>query len=104
MVLKYKIVSDSMAPLIPVGAEILIEAVKPEEIKRFDILLFEESPKLMCHYVWHVNKIFNKGEITTRNLSLGELDIPFEFCKVKGRVVNFKLDFFTKCKIFIGWV
>lgn len=104
MEFKYKIASDSMEPLIPVGAEILIEAVKAEEIKRFDILLFEESSKLMCHYVWHVNKTFNKGEITTRNLSFGEKDLPFGFDKVRGRVVNFKLGFFTKCRILFGWI
>lgn len=104
MVLKYKVVSDSMAPLIPMGAELLLEAVKPEEIKRFDILVFQEQKSLVCHYVWHVNKIHNKGEISTRNLKNGEMDAPFGFAKVNGRVTNFKMGFFLKCRIFLGWI
>lgn len=104
MVLKYKVASDSMEPLIPVGAELLFEPVEQADIRRFDILVFQGSKSLMCHYVWHVNKVYNKGDITTRNLVNGEMDAPFEFDKVKGRVTNFKIGYFLKCRILLGWI
>lgn len=101
--IKYKVISDSMIPLIPVGAEILITPVKDASIlKRFDILVFKVEDKLICHYLWHVNKVFDQGKIVTRNLKDGGCDIPFEFNKVHGRVTNFRLSGWHKFKIALG--
>lgn len=99
---KYRVVSGSMEPLIQIGAELILESVKLEDIKRFDILVFKETPIYMCHYVWHVNKTFNKGDIITRSLKEGHCDDAFGFEKVLGRVVNYKIGFLTKCKILLG--
>lgn len=98
--IKYTIVSDSMTPLIPVGSAITIEKVKDiKELKRFDILVFKENNKLICHYLWHINKIFDQGKIVTRNLKDGALDVPFEFAKLHGKVTNYRIKRWTKMKI-----
>lgn len=101
--IKYKIISDSMTPLIPVGAEIEIESVKgTDHLERFDILVFKEDNKLICHYFWHINKVFDQGKIVTRNLKDGGRDIPFEFEKLHGRVINYKIRSWMKLKIAIS--
>lgn len=102
MEIKYRVISDSMEPLIQIGAELVLERVRPEDIRKFDILVFKENPVYMCHYVWHVNKVYNKGDIITRSLKEGLFDDAFSFDKVLGRVVNYKIGFFMKCKILLG--
>jgi len=75
--LHFKIVSDSMMPLIPIGAEIHIEKIaKQTEFKKFDILLFKQGERLVCHYFWHQNEVIDKGLITTRCLKEGRMDHP----------------------------
>lgn len=102
MEIKYRVVSDSMEPLIQIGAELILERVRSEDIRKFDILVFKETPVYMCHYVWHVNKVYNKGDIITRSLKEGRLDDAFSFDKVLGRVVNYKIGFLMKCRILLG--
>ena len=104
MEIKYRVVSGSMEPLIQIGAELILERVKIEDIRKFDILVFKETPVYMCHYVWHVNKTFGKGDIITRDLKNGHFDDAFGFDKVLGRVVNYKIGFFMKCKILLGLI
>ena len=104
MEIKYRVVSGSMEPLIQIGSELILERVKIEDIKKFDILVFTEAPIYICHYVWHVNKTFNKGEITTRSLKEGHFDDAFSFDRVLGRVVNYKIGFYMKCRILLGLI
>lgn len=104
MEIKYRVVSGSMEPLIQIGAELILEGVKLEDIRKFDILVFKETPAYMCHYVWHVNKTFNKGDIITRSLKEGHFDDAFSMDKVLGRVVNYKIGLFTKCRILLGLI
>lgn len=92
-----------MEPLIPVGAELLLERAKADSLERFDIIVYEEGEKLMCHYVWKVNMVFSQGDITTKSLKYKKEDVPFSFDKVKGRVVNYEIGFLLKCKILLGW-
>lgn len=102
MEIKFRVVSGSMEPLIQIGADLELEHVELEDLKRFDILVFKETPVYMCHYVWHVNKTFNKGDIITRSLKEGHCDDAFSFDKVLGRVINYKIGFFTKCRLLLG--
>jgi signal peptidase I len=98
--LKYKVVSDSMTPLIPVGAELLLEKINPEtDLKKFDIIVFVKENKLTCHYVWRVNAHFDEGNFITRSLKTNIEDTPFDGKKIVGRVVNFKIGFFKKIEI-----
>jgi hypothetical protein len=91
-----------MTPLIPVDAELLLESVDLKELKRFDIIVFQEGESLMCHYVWHINNFFDQGNIITRNLKNGIYDIPFSIEKVKGRVENYKISKLLRCAILVG--
>jgi signal peptidase I len=101
-IIKYKIVSDSMTPLIPIGAEIFLEKIgEDRELKRFDIVVFEQNKQLTCHYIWHQNKNFDKGMTFTRSLKYNAEDDPFDQDKILGIVTNYKIGFFTKIKILI---
>lgn len=90
-----------MTPLIPVGAELLIKKVPADyTLKRFDILLFKQDDKLVCHYFWQQITVLEKPMIVTRNLESGEFDYPFERKMLLGIVTNYKIGFFLKMKIF----
>ncbi len=99
--LKLKVVSDSMIPLIPIGAILVIEKIEENyKFQKFDILLFQIDNKLLCHFFWHQNKHFDKNLIITRNLKDGDFDHPFPRGKVVGIVKNYKLSFFHKVRVF----
>lgn len=90
--LKYKVVSDSMTPLIPVGAELDLEKIDESvPLKKFDIVVFVQNNQLMCHYVWHVNETFDKGIIRTRGLKHNEEDEPFHRKLIVGKVKNYRI-------------
>lgn len=102
-ILKYRIVSDSMTPLIPIGAEVLLEKINQDRpLKKFDIIVFEQKNFLTCHYVWHQNTTFDKGMIITRSLKYNEADTPFERDKIVGLVSNYQISFFIKMKILLN--
>lgn len=102
MFLKYKIVSDSMKPLILEGSEIEIETVKSiSKLKKFDILLFKYQGKLYCHYFWHQNQHFDKGLIVTRALKSGAKDHPVHAGDVIGKVTNYEISWLLKMSIFL---
>ena len=96
--IKYRVVSDSMEPLIPIGSELQLEKVSLLNLKRFDIVVFEDGNKYTCHYIWHINESVDLGAIITRNLK-GDYDEPFHVEKVLGKVVNFKIPFLLKVKL-----
>lgn len=100
--IKYRIVSDSMMPLIPVGAEIKVQELRDiSNLKKFEILLFKDNDRLMCHYFWHQNKKFDKGNIITRALKTGDKDLPFNKNKIVGVVTNFKISRWLEIKILL---
>ncbi len=100
---KYRVVSKSMEPIIKIGDELDLEEVSLLQLKKFDIIVFQEADKYTCHYIWHINQHFDPGLITTRNLDGYHFDDPFYFEKVVGRVKNFKLPFWIKLKL-LFWV
>lgn len=103
--LSCRIVSDSMSPFIKVGDEIKIST--PESLNRplsrFDLIVFTQSNKLMCHYVWRKNKHFNKGKVlATRSLkNPREDDYPVSQEHILGVVVGKKLSWWRRLKILI---
>lgn len=100
---KYRVVSGSMEPVIPVGTELFLEPVSFGDLKKFDIIVFNDSGKYTCHYIWHINKNIDQGMIITRNLDGYRFDDPFSFEKVVGRVTNIKLPFWIKLKL-LFWI
>lgn len=90
-----RIISGSMEPLIMTNDFVDIEPLSGE-LKKFDILVFFQKDKLICHYVTHVN--LSDGKIITANLIGGE-DLPFEKDQILGKVVNYKVGFWQKLKL-----
>jgi signal peptidase I len=94
---KGKIVSSSMDPVIKVGDNIVVD-VGNIDIKRFDIIVFYSSGKLICHYLWTINKIFTPVLMQTRGLG-GKRDIPIDFSVYLGKLVSHKLNWWRRARI-----
>lgn len=94
---KSKVVSDSMMPIIKIGDDVVVD-IGNTDIKRFDIIVVLIDGKLVCHYLWQMNKIVKPVLLQTRNMS-GKLDYPVAINDYLGKVVNFKLSLWQKLKI-----
>jgi signal peptidase I len=94
---KSKIVSDSMVPILNIGDEIVID-IGYKDIKRFDIIVIYLDEKLVCHYLWRMNKLVQPILLQTRNMS-GMLDYPVKLENYLGKVVSHKLSLWQKLKI-----
>ncbi len=89
-----------MSPLIPVGAIITIRKINENEsLKKYDILLFKNGQRLVCHYFWRENQLFDKGFIITRSIKNMTEDLPFSKTQVLGVVTNFKIGPWLKIKM-----
>jgi signal peptidase I len=94
------IVTDSMTPLIKVGDRIVTE-VGYQNLKRFDIIVIYLDGKLVCHYLWAMNRVLTPILFQTRNLKNGGRDIPISFDDYLGKVVSHKLSAIDKFKIIL---
>jgi hypothetical protein len=94
---KGKVVTPSMVPVIPVGAQIVID-VGSKDLKRFDIIVIFIEGKLVCHYLWQMNKIVQPMLLQTRNMS-GGLDFPVGFHDYLGKVISHRLSLWQRLKI-----
>lgn len=100
MNLKFKVISDSMLPLIPIGAELsFIE--KSTGLNTFDIILFRRDEKLVVHYIWRNQYELNKSFITRSLKNIYKDEYPIEYSEILGQVRNFKIPLFTKIKILL---
>lgn len=97
--LPLKIVSDSMLPVIPVGAKLLLKKVEPHELARFDIIVFRQREQLNCHFFWSWNY---DGHLMTRSLKEPlENDLACSTDDVLGLVTNFKVSSYQKWAIWL---
>lgn len=94
---KGKIVSGSMIPVINIGEQIIVE-IKSRNIKRFDIIVFVQNKKLICHYLWNMNEIVEPRLMQTRNIKGGK-DFPISEEDYIGKVISHKLSLFRRLKI-----
>lgn len=97
--LNAKVISGSMEPVIMTGDFVEVEAVRVETLKRFDIILYWDGEKLICHYVWHLNRIPGAaGErvILTKKMGKGNPDFPVSEYKILGRITNFSISWARK--------
>lgn len=97
----FKVVTDSMTPLIAVGAKIQVESLE-DEPSRFDILVFWNGRLLICHFLWFTNQITDPCEgpiYITRNLLNEGEDLPIPGKHVLGRVTNFRIPTLTRLGI-----
>lgn len=95
---KSKVVSDSMVPVIQIGEEVIID-VGNMDIKRFDIIVIYQNEKLVCHYLWQMNRYLKPILLQTRNMS-GRLDFPVKVEDYLGKVMSHRLSFWQKFKIY----
>lgn len=85
------IVSDSMEPLIKVGDTITVN-VGNRELERFDVVVFWDEGKLVCHYVWTMNRIVPIDLLQTRSLKYHKgKDVPIGPSDYLGKVVSHRL-------------
>lgn len=97
--LPLKVVSDSMTPVIPVGAKLMLTKLRPEELERYDILVFKQREQLNCHFFWAWNY---DGQMMTRSLKNPlENDLPCSTEDVLGKVTNFELKTTQKLRIWL---
>ncbi len=99
-VLRFRIISDSMEPLLKVGDEIVWEKTeKPfEDFKRFDLILFRQNQNLYCHFLWKIN--YRQRVFVTRSYCyLWHEDLPLTQNQILGKVTNYQLSFWQKIKV-----
>ncbi len=94
---KSKVVSDSMVPIIEIGDEVIID-VGNMEIKRFDIIVIYQDERLVCHYLWRLNRYLKPILLQTRNMS-GKMDFPVNTEDYLGKVMSHRLSFWQKLRI-----
>lgn len=98
--LSLKVASGSMIPVLKIGQIITVKKAQPWELKKFDILVFWQSEKLMCHFLWSKQKQFKGKEVRFITKSLEnprEIDLPLKECLLLGKVdVTIPLSFKIK--------
>lgn len=94
---KSKVISDSMVPVIQIGEEVIID-IGNMDIKRFDIIVIYLDGKIVCHYLWHLNRYLKPILLQTRNMS-GKMDFPVKIEDYLGKVMSHKLSLWQKFKI-----
>ena len=103
MSVKFKVVTDSMAPLISIGDELLYK--KSNTYHTFDIILFARHSKLVTHFVWRNQLDFNKSIITRSLKDFYTDEEPVLESEILGVVENFKISIFTRIKIiYLCWI
>lgn len=87
--MKFRVATDSMEPVILTTSNVNVTPITaPLEV--FDIIVFWDGSRLMCHYVWHINSLpSSSGEkvFVTRGLRTGE-DFPINEADILGIVTS----------------
>jgi hypothetical protein len=101
----FRVVTDSMAPLIPVGSRIAVAPLPAggvRALKTFDIVLTDYEDKLFCHYLAYVSDYPDPdGNVVcmTRGLNNVDNDFPIPESKVLGQVVSHRITWRYKLRI-----
>jgi hypothetical protein len=98
-IFKGKIVTGSMVPVIGIGENIVVE-VGTQELSRFDIIVFYQGEKLVCHYLWRLNRRVEPILMQTRSLSGGR-DYPIGIQDYLGKVISHRLPTWRKWLILL---
>lgn len=99
---KYRIISDSMSPIIKVDELISIEDSSLDNLSRYDIIIFWQNNKLICHFIWSQLKD-SKDEVNLITKSIKnpkDIDLPVPKGNVLGKV-NVDINLFWR--IYIAW-
>lgn len=98
MTVNFKVVSDSMSPLIKVN-DTLNVAEQIINYNTFDIIIFNRSAKLVVHYIWRNQIEFNQTVITRSLKNIYQDEEPVKKNQIVGIVTNFKIGPLLKFKL-----
>ena len=103
------IIGKSMLPLIKEGNVVDVESINSIlNLKRFDIIIFWQHDKLICHYFWRMNDVFQhknadgneKKILVTKPLNpIRRSDQPITEEQILGIVKNYHLSQYLKIKV-----
>ncbi len=96
-----RVVSGSMAPLIPIGATVVVDPARTP--RRWDVVVYWDGQKLICHVLWHVNRHALPNEALLLAPLVGrsvDLAVPRE--RVLGVVVSHRLTWFWRLRMLWG--
>ena len=101
--LELRVASTSMEPIIWKDQLVIAEKADPQELEKFDIIIFWQQQKIFCHLLWHIQKDANNQNIfITKSLeNPREIDIPLQEELLLGKVnvtipLRFKLIMWLK--------
>lgn len=86
-----RIVSESMVPLLPVGAIAELVPCGYDDLRRYDLVVFWYQGRLVCHCVWdhgHFKSANGERTLITRGLANAGSDDPVHESWILGRVVS----------------
>jgi hypothetical protein len=58
-----QVVTGSMVPLIPVGTKIVVDPLATPV--RWDVVVYWDGTRLICHVLWHINRLVSANGATT---------------------------------------
>ena len=100
--LGFRVSTESMAPVIPVGAIIEVAQLDQRPVAPFDILVFWNGSELICHYVRQLNRLAPSGSVYVTS-ALGGVDLlPLPAEQILGRVVSHKLSLWRRVIILVN--
>lgn len=98
---QFTVVTDSMAPLIQPPEQIIVVKHPESSYQKFDVIVFFEKERLVCHYISHINHLPSpEGEqvYITRGLKNTGTDYPVSKSMILGLVVSHRLSWLQKIK------
>ena len=99
-----KIISDSMLPLLKINERLAVSEL-PANLSVFDIIVFYDAEKLICHFVWKDQKKFNDSIITRSLKDPYKNEIPRNYNNIVGWIPSKKIHWMLKIKIILlNWV
>ena len=104
--LELQVISGSMEPVIMTNEKII--AVRLEKhsttLKPFDIIVFWDGNRLICHYIWHINRLIRSNGVqvyVTRPYAGKGEDLPLTEAQVLGLVTSHRISSFGRLKLLI---
>jgi hypothetical protein len=98
--MKFIVVTPSLEPVVMVGEYVTVDMTSPPS--RWDIIVWWDGQKLICHVLWHVNRLVTlDGETVyiTCPLKGSRLDLSVPASQLLGKVTNFKLSWLWRVRI-----
>lgn len=98
--LQIKIVSDSMEPILKVSETFDVDPL-PQKLQIFDLVVFYQSQKLNCHFLWRDQKEFNNSIVTRSLKNPQHDDVPVTYDCLLGIVLGKKLSILQTFSVLI---